>query len=246
MPKTTLAERMQQAQQRTREARLARQGGAMTLPAPLQTTPEEPAPAAGRIQGLGPRSRVQGWVEGIADEQLALMPGEMHFGAQVASLRTLLGSCVAVTLWHPARRIGGMCHYLLPTRPQRTAVDAPDGRYGDEALDALVTQLRRAGTEPAEYQAHLYGGADTMPEGSPLRFNVGERNIEQGWSLLDRWGFQLQGVDVGEDVPRSVSLTLATGEVEMRRGNGRAPPLQLGGHLQPTAPNPVNLRGRTT
>ena len=117
-----------------------------------------------------------------------LLPGQMHFGAQVGGLRTLLGSCVAVTIWHPKRKLGGMCHFLLPSRP-RKAGDALDGRYGDEALEAMVELLRKAGTSPSEYQAHLCGGADTMPEGTSLKFNVGERNIEQGFSLVDRYGF---------------------------------------------------------
>lgn len=155
-------------------------------------------------------------------DHLVLMPGQMHFGGAAASVRTLLGSCVAVTLWHPTKRIGGMCHYLLPTRNRR-AGDTHDGRYGDEALETMVQLLRKAGTAPTDYQAHLYGGADTMPDGSSLKFNVGERNIEQGFSLIDRYGFQIQGVDVGDDVPRSVHLVLATGEVEVRRSMGKAP-----------------------
>jgi chemotaxis protein CheD len=162
-------------------------------------------------------------------DHLNLMPGQMHFGGKAASLRTLLGSCLAVTLWHPTRKLGGMCHFLLPKR-QRKPGEPLDGRYGDEALEAMVALLRAARTEPSEYQAHLYGGADTMPEGSALKFNVGERNIEQGFSLVDRYGFEIQGVDVGEDVPRSVTLTLASGEVDMRRGTGAAPRLQMPQH----------------
>lgn len=161
-------------------------------------------------------------VAGKAGENLVLMPGQMHFGSQVASLRTLLGSCVAITLWHPQRRIGGMCHYLLPSRTRR-AGDALDGRYGDETVEAMVAAIKRHGVPTDEFHCHLYGGADTLPEGTTLKFNVGERNIEQGWSLVDRYGFQLQGVDVGEDIPRTVTLTLASGEVDMRRGSGRAP-----------------------
>lgn len=154
-------------------------------------------------------------------EHLTLMPGQLHFGGHAASLRTLLGSCLAVTLWHPERRLGGMCHFLLPSR-QRKGDEPLDGRYGDEALEALVNLLRATRSAPTEFHAHLYGGADTMPEGA-LKFNVGERNIEQGFNLVDRYGFQIQGVDVGEDIPRTVVLTLATGEVTMRRGDGAAP-----------------------
>jgi chemotaxis protein CheD len=155
-------------------------------------------------------------------EDIVLMPGEMYFGGRAASIRTLLGSCLSITLWHPQKKIGGMCHFLLPAR-QRRAGEALDGRYGDEAMEAMVDMLSLTGTRPSEYSAHLYGGADTMPDGGGLRFNVGERNIEQGWKLVDHYGFQLEGIDVGEDVPRTVTLTLATGEVEMRRGSGHAP-----------------------
>ena len=150
-------------------------------------------------------------------QALFLMPGQWHFGSQAASVRTLLGSCVAVTLWHHGRRIGGMCHYLLPERRSGTAGDL-DGRYGTEALDMMVKSLRLARCQPAEFVAHLYGGADTMPESSGVKFNVGERNIDVGWSLIDQYGFQLDGVDVGDHVPRTVTLTLATGDVHVKRG----------------------------
>jgi chemotaxis protein CheD len=225
---------MEQARERTIAARSA---PADTPPAPPQALlaaprtlaalpPSAPRAAPRESARLPPAVGASWQVQAKPGDHLMLLPGQMHFGGQAATLRTLLGSCVAVTLWHPAKRIGGMCHFLLPTRTRRPG-DPADGRYGDEAIDAMVELLRRAGTEPHDYHAHLYGGADTMPEGTNLMFNVGERNIEKGWSLIDRWGFQLQGVDVGEDVPRSLTLTLATGGVEMRRGGGKAPPLQL-------------------
>jgi chemotaxis protein CheD len=238
--RSTLAQRMEQARVRTVAARIERGG----LPAALPAAPAPPplhlahraahAPQAHPTHHPHPAPGPHWQVPARAGEHLVLMPGQMHFGHKAASLRTLLGSCVAVTLWHPTRHIGGMCHYLLPTRT-RKAGDATDGRYGDEALEAMVQQLRKAHTEPQEYHAHLYGGADTMPEGTHLKFNVGERNIEQGWGLIDRYGFQLQGVDVGEDVPRTVTLTLASGEVQMRRGSGHAPPLQLEPQAAPPA-----------
>lgn len=151
-----------------------------------------------------------------------LMPGQMAFCSTPSTLRTLLGSCVSITLWHPIRRLGGMCHFLLPQRPRKTGV-APDGRYGDEAVEQMVHHLRRAGTRPEDYVAHLYGGADTMPEVNTSRFNVGERNIEQGWRLIDHYGFQLDGVDVGENIPRTVTLDMGSGQVSMQRGAGQAP-----------------------
>ena len=188
---------------------------------PVAAAPRRPpAPAPAPI--TAPSADGHWQVRGTPGQNLVLMPGQMHLGQQVASLRTLLGSCVAITLWHPTRRIGGMCHFLLPQRQRRNG-EPPDGRYGDETVAEMVKLLTALGTQPHEYVAHLYGGADTMSGVSAARFNIGERNIEQGWSLIDQYGFQLDGVDVGEDIPRTVALTLATGIVTMRRGTGQAP-----------------------
>lgn len=131
-------------------------------------------------------------------------------------MRTLLGSCVAITLWHPRQRLGGMCHYLLPSRTRAPGA-VVDGRYGDEAVGLMVEMLERMGTRPSEYVAHLYGGADTLPDGTGSKLNIGERNIEQGWTLIDKYGFQLDGVDVGDNVPRTVLLDCTSGQVHMRR-----------------------------
>lgn len=147
-----------------------------------------------------------------------LMPGELHFGSEPSQIRTLLGSCVAVTLWHPRRRVGGMCHFLLPQR-QRSSNEPHDGRYGEEAVAALAQAIQKQGMACSDFTAHLYGGADTMSESSGVKFNVGERNIEKGWALIDQHGFSLDGVDVGDHVPRTVTLTLGSGEVHCRRGN---------------------------
>jgi len=147
-----------------------------------------------------------------------LLAGQLYFGGEAATIGTLLGSCVAVTLWHPGQRIGGMCHFLLPHR-RRPSGEPLDARFGDEAIELMVQTLQRLGTRACDYQAHLYGGADTMPERAGVKFDVGERNIEQGWSLIERHGFELHAVDVGDHVPRHVRLTLDTGVVQMRRGD---------------------------
>lgn len=46
--------------------------------------------------------------------EVVLKPGDFYFGGGATRISTLLGSCVSMTLWHPRRKIGGMCHYMLP------------------------------------------------------------------------------------------------------------------------------------
>lgn len=160
---------------------------------------------------------IQGVIAAAPGQSLNLLAGQVYLGTQAAAVRTLLGSCVAVTLWNPQRRVGGMCHFLLPSR-QRKPGEAPDARFGEESLAWMLKALQRHGLTPQACEAHLYGGADTLPESTGVRFNVGERNIEMGWSLIERCGAALQGVDVGDHVPRQVNMDLRTGEVVCKRG----------------------------
>ncbi len=159
-----------------------------------------------------------GFLKAHPGQHLTLFAGQLYFGHQAASVRTLLGSCVAVVLWSPVRKLGGMCHFLLPSRT-RSPGTGRDGRFGEEALEMMVEALLRAGSQPHEYEAHLYGGADTMPDSTGVKLNVGERNIEKGWSLIDHYGFVMQAIDVGDHVPRNVHLSLPSGHVEMRRSS---------------------------
>lgn len=145
-----------------------------------------------------------------------LKPGETFFGPGPGDVRTLLGSCVAVTLWHPRRRLGGMCHFVLPERA-RGAADL-DGRYGDEALLLLEQAMTRAGTLPREYQAGVFGGGNMFPNFNTVNgARVGDQNIERARVLVRRYGFRLVQEDVGGYAYRHVTLDLNAGTVSLRR-----------------------------
>lgn len=152
-------------------------------------------------------------------EKVFLLPGQWYFGHSGATVKTLLGSCIAVTLWHPRRQMGGMCHFLLPNRGRKPDGHL-DGRFGDEALALLAREIKHSGTHTQDYEVHLYGGADTMPDDAKIKFNIGERNVEQAWALIDQYGFQLQCIDVGGNEPRNVTIDLVNGQVVMKRGGG--------------------------
>jgi len=85
---------------------------------------------------------------------LPLEVGAIVASATPARLQAILGSCVMVCLHDPEARVGGACHFLVPGR-------APDpgaaGRYGDDALPALVRAVERAGGTRARLQAKVFG-----------------------------------------------------------------------------------------
>ena len=48
--------------------------------------------------------------------EIYLQPGEYFWGGENNRVKTLLGSCIAICIWHPVLKIGGMSHCLLPSR----------------------------------------------------------------------------------------------------------------------------------
>ena len=91
--------------------------------------------------------------------EIFLHPGDIYFGRAPTIVSTLLGSCVAATLWHPREKIGGMCHVVLP--------ESPDGkcemRYGNCAIEEFAKQAAKFKTSAADYDVHVYGGSDMFP-----------------------------------------------------------------------------------
>jgi chemotaxis protein CheD len=151
---------------------------------------------------------------------VVLEPGQFHFSTTELRIGTLLGSCVAITMWHPVSRIGGMCHYLLPSRGTngvRQDEEALDGRYGDEAVEMFMREIERAGTFPEDYQAKLFGGGDQFPEHRAVgAIAVHSRDVDAGLQLLAEYGLPVTAKSVGGSGPRQVVLDLGNGHVWVR------------------------------
>ncbi|WP_018150988.1 hypothetical protein [Leeia oryzae] len=94
-----------------------------------------------------------------------LQPGDYYFGDRNTRIRTILGSCVSIVMWHPKWHVGGMCHFMLPQRRKKT--DARelvlDGRYADEAMTLLLQSIASYGSDPGDYEVKLFGGGSMFP-----------------------------------------------------------------------------------
>jgi chemotaxis protein CheD len=144
--------------------------------------------------------------------EVFLNPGEFYFGEAATRISTLLGSCVSITLWHPRRRIGGMCHYMLTER-QRPEGTALDGRFGSEAFELFLQKVEAAGTRPAEYQAKLFGGANMLSTLASGKMDIGLRNIAYGRQLLASRHIALIAEHVGGSGRRKLHFDVWNGDV---------------------------------
>ena len=150
----------------------------------------------------------------------SIHPGEWYFGAEYERLHTLLGSCVALTAWHPRLKIGGMCHYLLatPAAQKHSGRDLPSGgvidcRYAVHAL-AQMKKVMQAYADITEYQLGLFGGGDMFAFHSPK--SIGQDNIAYACQWLRREKLQPSQTDVGGAISRSLMLVIATGEIQVK------------------------------
>ncbi|MBU4215888.1 MAG: chemotaxis protein CheD [Actinobacteria bacterium] len=156
--------------------------------------------------------------------EIVLAPGDFEFVEAPMRLRTLLGSCVAITLWHPGRRFGAMCHYMLPTRGPARAGLPPDGRYADEAIDLFLAGVGRRSTRLQEYQAKVFGGGEQFgPGGRRAELGVPARNVDAGLRLLREHHVTVSARHVGGSGPRQIAFDLATGVVWHRHGDDLDP-----------------------
>ncbi len=148
--------------------------------------------------------------------EIYLQPGELYFGDRYTRIRTLLGSCVSLVLWHPELLIGGMCHFMLPTRSKRPSRQL-DGRYGDEAIEMMLREACVHGIAPSEFRIQLFGGGNMFPEiGRQKDNHVGKKNVEAAKQLLQAHGLTCHGAHVEGTGHRNLIFDLWSGQVSLK------------------------------
>jgi len=153
-----------------------------------------------------------------AESKVFLHPGEFYFKDDTAHVHTILGSCIAITLWHPKLHIGGMCHFTLPRHPHKDKVKTElDGRYADDVMQMFKLSAQKFGTDISEYDAKIFGGGNMMrKEGQCLENSIGTKNSAIAMELLMAEGVAIQVAHVGEFGHRRIVFDVYTGDVWVR------------------------------
>ncbi|MCY1374176.1 Chemoreceptor glutamine deamidase CheD [compost metagenome] len=148
-----------------------------------------------------------------------LNPGDLYFGKGEMVVETLLGPCVAIVLWFPEARTGGICHFQLPGARQVPEHSRDlDGRYGSEAWVWLKQQARAHALRLPQAEVKLFGGARSLSGDARQRSDIGGQNIAFVEGLMDSSGVRVVGRDLGGEGCRYIRFDLASGEVWVRRG----------------------------
>jgi len=129
-------------------------------------------------------------------------------------ISTLLGSCVAVCLFDPKLKLGGMNHFLLPSRTGADNSDIDVIMNGDYSMEVLVNGLLNKGAKKSRLVAKAFGGGTIV---SSIRMAIGERNSSFAQEWLEREGIPLVASDFNGPWSRKVVFVPQSGDAFCRR-----------------------------
>jgi chemotaxis protein CheD len=126
-----------------------------------------------------------------------------------------LGSCIAVIVYDPVNRIGGMIHYMLPqasTSPER-AREKP-AMFADTGIPLLFHALYAKGCNKRDLVVKVAGGSALLSMTDV--FEIGKRNHVILRKMLWKAGVPSKAEDVGGTVFRTARLFLDSGRVTIK------------------------------
>lgn len=147
--------------------------------------------------------------------EIFLLPGEFYFGKDYKTVKTLLGSCVAITMWNERLKVGGMCHFKLPERLNKDSGKL-DGNYGDEALLLFMDGLKNFNLKPAEMTVGVFGAGNMFANIVKEDGNsIGMQNVKLAHRSLLKHGFKISHESFGGEVSRKIAFDIESGAVKV-------------------------------
>lgn len=147
-------------------------------------------------------------VVGVADMAVSNEPGDVI-------ITYSLGSCIAVVIYDPVVRVGGLLHYMLP----EASLDAEKAKkipsmFADSGIPVLFKQSYQFGAKKNNMVVKVVGGAQILDENGV--FNIGKRNYLALRKIFYKNNVMIAAEHVGGSVNRTVRLDIATGLVVLK------------------------------
>jgi chemotaxis protein CheD len=133
-----------------------------------------------------------------------------------------LGSCIAMCIWDPVARIGGVAHMLLPTSRSSAEMMGSPAKYITHGVPNLINKMIKNGSSRTNLIVKITGGARMLNiPGENNLLDIGQRNITEVRAVMKRENIPILGEDVGGSSGRSMQLVVETGKITIRSLAGR-------------------------
>jgi chemotaxis protein methyltransferase CheR len=146
------------------------------------------------------------------DTDVTITIGGLYAGGGPATVRTVLGSCIAACLFDPETKVGGMNHFLLPDGLDDESMPT---RYGVHAMEVLINEIMKKGGERRRLIAKVFGASHVLRVGGDS-IQVPRRNEEFVRHFLEVEGIKVAAAKLGGDLPLEVKFQVHTGRAFVR------------------------------
>lgn len=143
-----------------------------------------------------------------------LKPGEVIISRNPILVSTILGSCVAITMYSPCLNTGAICHAMFPHNVKAEASLC----FVDTAIRHIYHMMTEYGGK-ADLVVKLFGGAQVLAscDYADSRTSIGELNVLQARRTLLQLDLPIAKMDVGGPRGRKLLFSIKTGDVYLRK-----------------------------
>lgn len=159
----------------------------------------------------------------IANTQINVGMGELVVSRDCDDILACigLGSCIAMCIWDPAAKVGGVAHMLLPVSRNNDSFGSP-AKYISQGVPNLINKMLKSGAQLDSIIIKMTGGARMLniPGGNNI-LDIGQRNITEAKATMKRLNLPIMAEDVGGSYGRSIQFSVGSGRVLVKSLAGR-------------------------
>lgn len=141
----------------------------------------------------------------IADMKVAKKPD---------TLKTVVGSCIALCLWDKTTLTGGMAHIMMPGSNGCNITNK--GKYVDTAVESILNEmLKMTDCKQENLVAYIAGGASMfdLSRNNKEEVKIGMKNYLEVKKYLKKFNIKIKSEDTGGILGRRVVFNPGTGEM---------------------------------
>lgn len=152
----------------------------------------------------------------MADRDIKVGIGDMKFTRGGGTIITYaLGSCIGITFYDPAIKLGGLLHIMLPNRSDPN--DPKIYKYADSGIREMIRKLSAFGMVKSRTVVKIAGGAKMFDiKGNTDFGNIGQRNAAMVKKVLMEERMRISSEDTGGAYARTMLLNVDNGDVVIR------------------------------
>ncbi len=144
-------------------------------------------------------------------------PGEYYISNEDELIGTLLGSCVAVCLYDPEKKISCMNHYMLPGRVKESNIfQDKSAKFGITAIKKLFNEMENAGCKKRNIIAKIFGGGHVLNTNN-VNNTLPQDNIRVALIMMELEDIPVEDKDVGDNFTRKLMMDVKTGKIFLKK-----------------------------